>query len=126
MATGTVKWFNDDKGFGFITPDDSGKDLFVHFSNIAGSGYKSLDEGQQHRFVMLARLGGRQFGGERQRHGGGQHLSAHVLHRALVEGRDARHLRGNAAARSAGLSGEGLRRAARGGAASGTRRPRRP
>ncbi len=45
MATGTVKWFNDEKGYGFITPDEGTKDVFVHFSNIAGDGFKTLSEG---------------------------------------------------------------------------------
>lgn len=51
METGTVKWFNDAKGFGFITPDSSGKDLFAHFSEIKSSGFKSLAEGQKVSFV---------------------------------------------------------------------------
>ncbi len=52
MAQGTVKWFNAEKGYGFITPDDGSKDLFVHFSEIQGSGYRSLDEGQKVEFEV--------------------------------------------------------------------------
>jgi cold shock protein len=50
MTTGTVKWFNGDKGFGFIAPDDGGADLFAHFSAITGSGFRSLDENQRVEF----------------------------------------------------------------------------
>ena len=52
MAQGTVKWFNGEKGFGFIAPDDQGDDVFVHFSAIAASGYRSLDENQRVEFEV--------------------------------------------------------------------------
>jgi CspA family cold shock protein len=52
METGTVKWFNDAKGFGFITPENGGKDLFAHFSEVKGSGFRSLKEGQRVQFVV--------------------------------------------------------------------------
>ncbi len=52
--TGTVKWFNDSKGFGFITPDGGGKDLFAHFSAIQGSGFKTLKENQKVSFDVTA------------------------------------------------------------------------
>jgi CspA family cold shock protein len=47
MPQGTVKWFNSDKGYGFIEPDDGSDDLFVHYTGISGSGYKSLEEGEK-------------------------------------------------------------------------------
>lgn len=83
-STGTVKWFNNDKGFGFIAPEDGSKDLFVHHSAIQGSGYKSLDEGERVEFDVVAgqkgpaaenvtRLGGGtpNAGGSRGGRGGG-------------------------------------------------------
>ena len=52
MAQGTVKWFNDAKGFGFIKPDDGGADLFAHFSEIQGSGFRSLQENQRVEYTV--------------------------------------------------------------------------
>jgi cold shock protein len=52
MTKGTVKWFNDAKGFGFITPEDGSKDVFVHHSAVQGSGFKSLAEGQKVTFTL--------------------------------------------------------------------------
>ena len=60
MATGTVKWFNDAKGFGFLTPDDGGEDLFVHFSGIAMPGFKTLAEGQRVAFEVIEGPKGKQ------------------------------------------------------------------
>lgn len=52
VSTGTVKWFNDAKGFGFITPSEGGEDLFAHFKEIQGSGFKTLDEGARVEFEI--------------------------------------------------------------------------
>jgi CspA family cold shock protein len=60
MATGTVKWFNDAKGYGFITPDDGSEDLFAHFSAINMSGFKTLKEGQKVSFDVVQGPKGKQ------------------------------------------------------------------
>ena len=60
MATGTVKWFNDAKGYGFITPDDGGEDLCAHFSAIQMNGFKSLKEGQKVQFEIVSGHKGKQ------------------------------------------------------------------
>jgi cold shock protein len=60
MVTGVVKWFNDAKGFGFITPDDGSDDLFAHFSGIQMSGFKTLKEGQRVKFEVTQGTKGRQ------------------------------------------------------------------
>lgn len=60
MATGTVKWFNDSKGFGFITPDEGGEDLFAHFSAIQSKGFKSLKEDQKVEFEVTTGPKGKQ------------------------------------------------------------------
>ena len=60
MATGTVKWFNDAKGFGFITPDDGSEELFAHFSEIQAKGFRSLQENQRVSFEMKQGSKGKQ------------------------------------------------------------------
>jgi CspA family cold shock protein len=60
MATGIVKWFNDSKGFGFITPDEGGEDLFAHFSAIQSNGFKSLQENQRVSFEVTVGPKGKQ------------------------------------------------------------------
>ena len=60
MATGIVKWFNDSKGFGFITPDEGGEDLFAHFSAIQSAGFKTLKEGERVSFEVTAGPKGKQ------------------------------------------------------------------
>ena len=60
MATGKVKWFNETKGFGFITPDQGGEDLFAHYTQIQGGGFKTLQEGQEVRFEVTMGMKGKQ------------------------------------------------------------------
>ncbi len=60
MATGVVKWFNDSKGFGFITPDENGEDLFAHFSAIQANGFRTLTEGQRVSFEVTMGAKGKQ------------------------------------------------------------------
>jgi len=60
MATGTVKWFNDAKGFGFITPDEGGEDVFAHFSQIKANGFKTLAENQKVSFEVTMGPKGKQ------------------------------------------------------------------
>jgi cold shock protein len=60
MSTGTVKWFNESKGFGFIAPDDGGEDLFAHFSEIQGNGFKTLKEAQRVSFDVTSGPKGKQ------------------------------------------------------------------
>ncbi|WP_322102226.1 cold-shock protein [Paraburkholderia sp. J41] len=62
MATGTVKWFNDAKGYGFITPDDGSEDLFAHFSEIQSNGFRSLQENQKVSFEIKMSPKGKQAG----------------------------------------------------------------
>ena len=64
MATGTVKWFNSTKGFGFIAPDDGGKDVFVHISAVEQAGLRGLEDNQKIEFEMVEGRDGRQSAGE--------------------------------------------------------------
>jgi CspA family cold shock protein len=60
MAQGTVKWFSEEKGYGFISPDEGGEDLFVHYSGIEGTGFRSLDEGEKVAYEVTQRRRGMQ------------------------------------------------------------------
>ena len=80
MARGTVKWFSEEKGYGFITPEEGGEDLFVHYSAIEGSGFRSLKEGGRVSYEPGARQEGRA-GGERTQ---GIVGNAYAIHRSTL------------------------------------------
>ena len=84
MTTGTVKWFNADKGFGFITPDDGGADVFAHFSAISASGFRSLDENQKVEFEVATYRLEAEFGVQVQL----DHLPYEVAARTDAAGRE--------------------------------------
>ncbi len=75
MATGTVKWFNDAKGFGFITPDGGGDDLFAHFSEVRAEGFKTLAEGQKVTYDEVVALAIKRSSGRPEWRGGAEKRS---------------------------------------------------
>src|SRR5919204_16826 len=103
MANGTVKWFNDSKGYGFISPDEGSKDLFVHHSNIAGEGFKTLAEGAKVEYEAREGMKGPGARRRRARRGVGRHVAARMA-RERRRGRRRACVLGGAAARARALA----------------------